>query len=39
MTARAFVTRSWRVLLYAALIVASVLCASHESVKFIYTEF
>jgi hypothetical protein len=31
--------RHWRVLLYVALIVASVLLARSEQVKFIYTEF
>ena len=35
----AFVGRNWRVLLYVALIVANVLLAPDEQVRFIYTEF
>jgi hypothetical protein len=34
-----FFVRNWRVFLYAALIVGSVLLAPEEQVKFIYTEF
>jgi hypothetical protein len=39
MKARPFIVRHWRVLLYVALIIASVLLAPHEQLKFIYTEF
>lgn len=34
-----FLTRNWIVLLYAALILASVILAPVEPVEFIYTEF
>ena len=39
MSVRGFVARHWRVLLYVALIVASVLLAPQQQTKFIYTGF
>ena len=39
MSLRTLITRYWRVLFYAILIVGSVLLAPQEVVKFIYTEF
>jgi hypothetical protein len=34
-----FVSRNWRVLFYVGLIIACVLLAPEEEMKFIYTEF
>ncbi len=34
-----FVQRNWRVLFYVLLIIACVLLAPEEEMKFIYTEF
>ena len=36
---RTFLTNNWRVLLYAALILASAILAPVEPTEFIYTEF
>ena len=37
--ARTCLVTSWKILFYAALIVASVLLAPESQVRFIYTEF